>query len=96
MIIPFFRPSLLPLLNSFWYNLAPAFSQGAFYILSQALVEYLFRGHEHLECFTNEDVTIGSWLMGVSARGVIYALELQREENGHEPAINSPSALLES
>lgn len=42
-------------------------SQGAFYILSQPLVEHLYRGHEHLECFTNEDVTIGSWLLGVSA-----------------------------
>lgn len=29
-------------------------------------MEHLYRGHEHLECFTNEDVTIGSWLMGVS------------------------------
>ncbi|CAN0264331.1 unnamed protein product [Ectocarpus sp. 12 AP-2014] len=45
----------------------PAYMQGAFYILAQPLVEHLYRGHEHLECFTNEDVTIGSWLMGVSA-----------------------------
>lgn len=44
-------------------------AQGAFYILSQPLVEYLYRGHEHLECFTNEDVTIGSWLMGVRVEG---------------------------
>ncbi|CAM9650364.1 unnamed protein product [Ectocarpus fasciculatus] len=44
----------------------PAYMQGAFYILAQPLVEHLYRGHEHLECFTNEDVTIGSWLMGVS------------------------------
>ncbi|CAB1113042.1 GT31 [Ectocarpus sp. CCAP 1310/34] len=43
----------------------PAYMQGAFYILAQPLVEHLYRGHEHLECFTNEDVTIGSWLMGV-------------------------------
>ncbi|CAM9480562.1 unnamed protein product [Pylaiella littoralis] len=43
----------------------PAYMQGAFYILAQPLVEHLFRGHEHLECFTNEDVTMGSWLMGV-------------------------------
>lgn len=42
--------------------------QGAFYILAQPLVEHLYRGHEHLECFTNEDVTIGSWLMGVRAQ----------------------------
>ncbi|CAN0438014.1 unnamed protein product, partial [Hapterophycus canaliculatus] len=41
--------------------------QGAFYILAYPLVEHLYRGHEHLECFTNEDVTIGSWLMGVSS-----------------------------
>ncbi|CAN0465687.1 unnamed protein product, partial [Scytosiphon promiscuus] len=41
-------------------------SKGAFYILAYPLVEHLYRGHEHLECFTNEDVTIGSWLMGVS------------------------------
>ncbi|CAM9097896.1 unnamed protein product, partial [Ascophyllum nodosum] len=57
----------------------PSYMQGAFYILSQALVEYLFRGHEHLECFTNEDVTIGSWLMGVDREMV----EMYNLRNSH-------------
>lgn len=40
--------------------------QGAFYVLSQPLVEHIYRGREHYETFSNEDVTIGSWLLGVS------------------------------
>jgi hypothetical protein len=35
------------------------------YILSSALVKYLYSGRQHLESFVNEDVTVGSWLMGV-------------------------------
>ncbi|CAN0459182.1 unnamed protein product, partial [Discosporangium mesarthrocarpum] len=41
------------------------FLQGAFYILAQPLVEHIYRGEEHYDTFTNEDVTIGSWLLGV-------------------------------
>ncbi|CAM9998220.1 unnamed protein product, partial [Discosporangium mesarthrocarpum] len=43
----------------------PVYMQGAFYVMAQPLVEHLYRGHEHLECFINEDVTVGSWLLGV-------------------------------
>ncbi|CAM9729749.1 unnamed protein product, partial [Laminaria digitata] len=38
---------------------------GAFYVLAQPLVEHLYRGREHYDTFVNEDVTIGSWLLGV-------------------------------
>ena len=41
--------------------------QGAFYVLAQPLVEHLYRGRQHYDTFVNEDVTIGSWLLGVSA-----------------------------
>lgn len=29
-------------------------------------MEHLYRGRDHYETFVNEDVTIGSWLLGVS------------------------------
>ena len=35
-------------------------------MLAQPLVEHLYRGREHYDTFVNEDVTIGSWLLGVS------------------------------
>ncbi|CAM9762757.1 unnamed protein product, partial [Sphacelaria rigidula] len=38
---------------------------GAFYVLAQPLVEHLYRGREHYDTFVNEDVTMGSWLLGV-------------------------------
>ena len=43
--------------------------QGAFYVLAHPLVEHLHRGREHYVTFVNEDVTIGSWLLGVSCIG---------------------------
>eukprot|EP00752_Nemacystus_decipiens_P006800 g6105.t1 len=43
----------------------PVYMQGAFYVLAQPLVEHLYRGREHYDTFVNEDVTIGSWLLGV-------------------------------
>lgn len=41
-------------------------TQGAFYVLAHPLVEHLYRGRDHYDTFINEDVTIGSWLLGVS------------------------------
>lgn len=35
-------------------------------MLAQPLVEHLYRGREHYDTFVNEDVTVGSWLLGVS------------------------------
>lgn len=43
----------------------PCNKQGAFYVLSYPLVEHLYRGREHYVTFVNEDVTMGSWLLGV-------------------------------
>ncbi|CAN0254904.1 unnamed protein product, partial [Discosporangium mesarthrocarpum] len=43
----------------------PVYMQGAFYILSFPLVEFLDVGSSKLLTFDNEDVTIGSWLHGV-------------------------------
>lgn len=37
-------------------------------MLSQPLVEHLHRGREHYDMFVNEDVTVGSWLLGVSTQ----------------------------
>eukprot|EP00953_Heterococcus_sp_UTEX-ZZ885_P025587 13914-Heterococcus_DN1.PRE.1 len=46
------------------------------YILSSALVKYLYSGRQHLESFVNEDVTVGSWLMGVDRMHLnVYSLE---------------------
>eukprot|EP00904_Undaria_pinnatifida_P001183 jgi/Undpi1/11065/HiC_scaffold_30.g13363.m1 len=43
----------------------PVYMQGAFYILSYPLVEFLNQGSSKLLTFDNEDVTIGLWLHGV-------------------------------
>lgn len=53
------QPSLIALLTC-------CDPQGAFYVLAQPLVEHLYRGREHYDTFVNEDVTVGSWLLGVS------------------------------
>lgn len=34
--------------------------------MARPLVEHLYRGREHYDTFINEDVTIGSWLLGVT------------------------------
>lgn len=46
-------------------NCYPVYMQGAFYILSYPLVEFLNEGSSKLLTFGNEDVTIGLWLHGV-------------------------------
>ncbi|KAG5181186.1 hypothetical protein JKP88DRAFT_322373 [Tribonema minus] len=43
----------------------PVYMQGAFYVLAQPLVEFLNLGRPHWVTFQNEDVTVGSWLLGV-------------------------------
>ncbi|CAN0141822.1 unnamed protein product, partial [Phaeothamnion confervicola] len=43
----------------------PIYMQGALYVLSYGLVDFLQRGQRHLLTFTNEDVTMGTWLLGV-------------------------------
>ncbi|CBJ27625.1 beta-1,3-n-acetylglucosaminyltransferase, putative [Ectocarpus siliculosus] len=57
----------------------PVYMQGAFYVLAQPLVEHLYRGREHYDTFINEDVTVGSWLLGVDrALGTIHDFESSR------------------
>ncbi|CAM9145195.1 unnamed protein product, partial [Hapterophycus canaliculatus] len=52
---------------------------GAFYVLAQPLVEHLYRGREHYDTFVNEDVTVGSWLLGVDrALATIHDFETSR------------------
>ncbi|CAM9748433.1 unnamed protein product [Choristocarpus tenellus] len=51
--------------------------QGAFYILSYPLVEFLNLGSSKLLTFDNEDVTVGSWLHGVDR--AIFPLNDLRE-----------------
>ncbi|KAG5178502.1 galactosyltransferase-domain-containing protein [Tribonema minus] len=50
----------------------PAYHQGAFYLLSEPLVQYLHQGRSKLLTFTNEDVTMGSWLMGVDREMIAF------------------------
>ncbi|KAG5178399.1 galactosyltransferase-domain-containing protein [Tribonema minus] len=53
----------------------PPYHQGAGYILSRSLVEFLYKGRDHLLTFINEDVTMGTWLMGVD-RSVVSLRDL--------------------
>lgn len=43
----------------------PVYMQGAMYVLGRQLVDYLHRNRKVLATFTNEDVTVGTWLLGV-------------------------------
>ncbi|CAN0055017.1 unnamed protein product, partial [Ectocarpus fasciculatus] len=57
----------------------PVYMQATFYVLAQPLVEHLYRGREHYDTFINEDVTVGSWLLGVDrALGTIHDFQSSR------------------
>jgi len=43
----------------------PVYMQGAFYVLAHSLVEFMNTGRPNWTTFQNEDVTVGSWLLGV-------------------------------
>ncbi|CAN0270186.1 unnamed protein product, partial [Phaeothamnion confervicola] len=55
----------------------PVYMQGAFYVLSYELVKFLEGGIDHYVTFTNEDVTVGSWLLGVD-REVVPIHDVRR------------------
>jgi hypothetical protein len=55
----------------------PVYHQGAFYVLSYDLVDFLYSARDRLVTFTNEDVTVGTWLFGVN-RKIITLNSLQQ------------------
>ncbi|CAB1098849.1 GT31 [Ectocarpus sp. CCAP 1310/34] len=67
----------------------PVYMQGAFYILSYPLVEFLNQGSSKLLTFDNEDVTIGLWLHGVDR--AIFPLNDLRDARVWECSCKRPN-----
>jgi hypothetical protein len=79
--------------NSKWYDAKfvshtmgalscyPIYMQGAMYLLGREMADFVHGSRELLTTFTNEDVTMGTWLLGVD-REILALDEFNNPTNG--------------